>query len=128
MMRLQHIALVCSSENECDRFYQKVLGLEKMESKKLPSELSKQIFNIDKECKILNYGDHEIKFEIFITGKGCPDDKTMKHICLEVYDRNLFIQKCRRMNVEVLQIPKGESMLVFIQDYDGNLFEIKEIN
>jgi len=127
-MRLQHIALVCSSENECDRFYQEVLGLKKMESKKLPSELSKQIFNIDKECKILNYGDHEIKFEIFISENGCSVDKTMEHVCLEVHDRNLFIQKCDRMNVEVLQIPRGEYKLVFIKDYNGNLFEIKEIN
>jgi len=128
MMRLQHIALVCSSENECDRFYQGILGLEKMESKKLPSELSKQIFNIDMECKIVNYSNHEIKFEIFIAEKVCSDDKTMEHICLEVYDHKLFLQKCSEMNVEVLQIPKGESMLVFIKDYDGNLFEIKEIN
>jgi catechol 2,3-dioxygenase-like lactoylglutathione lyase family enzyme len=127
-MRLQHIALVCSSENECDRFYQEVLGLEKMESKKLPSELSNQIFKIDKECQILNYGSHEIKFEIFIAAKGCSEYKTMEHICIEVYDRNLFIQKCSKMNVEVLQIPRGESILVFIKDYDENLFEIKEIN
>jgi len=127
-MRLQHIALGCSSENECDRFYQEVLGLEKMKSKTLPAELSNQIFKIDRECKILKYGDHAIKFEIFIDEKGCSEDKTMEHICMEIYDRNLFIQKCSRMNVEVLQIPRGESILVFIKDYDGNLFEIKEIN
>ena len=99
-----------------------------MASKKLTSELSKQIFNIDEECSILNYGNHRIKFEIFITEKGCSRESTMAHTCLEVYDRNSFIQKCSKMNVEILQIPKGESVLIFIKDYDGNLFEIKEIN
>ena len=128
MMRLQHIALVCSSESECDRFYQDVLGLEKMESKKLSSELSEQIFNIKRECNILNYGNHEIQFEIFIAGEGCSHDKAMEHICLGVHDRDLFIQKCEKMNVEVLQIPKGESILLFIKDYGGNLFEIKGTN
>jgi catechol 2,3-dioxygenase-like lactoylglutathione lyase family enzyme len=126
MMRLQHIALVSSSESKSDRFYQDVLGLEKKESKILSSELSKKIFGISRNCKIVNYGNHEIQFEIFISEKGRPKNKTMDHICLDVYDRNLFIQQCNRMKIEVNQIPRGESMLVFIKDYDGNLFEIKE--
>ncbi len=28
--------------------------------------------------------------------------------------------------VEVKRIPKGDSLLAFIEDYDGNLFEVKE--
>ena len=30
------------------------------------------------------------------------------------------------MNVKVLQVPKGETFLTFIYDFDGHLFELKE--
>jgi hypothetical protein len=30
------------------------------------------------------------------------------------------------MQVEVNRVPKGDRLLTFVKDYDGNLFEIKE--
>jgi hypothetical protein len=36
-----------------------------------------------------------------------------------------FRKKCRDLDVEISQIPKGDRPLTFIRDYDGNLFEIK---
>ncbi len=53
-------------------------------------------------------------------------DKNLGHTCLEIDDRNAFIKKCEIMEVEILKVPKGESLLVFVRDYDGNFFEIKE--
>jgi len=124
-MILRHIALVCSSEQNCDKFYANLLGLKKIGSKSIPSALSKQIFGLDSELKIINYADDNIHFEIFISTQKNPDLKKIEHVCLEVEDLNKYLEKCRIMDVEILKIPKGESYLVFVKDYDGNLFEIK---
>lgn len=125
-MLLKHVALVCSSENNSDKFYQDLLGLEKKGSKILTRMLSKQIFHIDAEYKIINYVGSEVHFEIFL---GKQDDATItriEHICLEVDNISEFLKKCHTMDIHSLQIPKGDDFITFITDFDGNLFEIKE--
>ena len=37
-----------------------------------------------------------------------------------------FAKKCEEAGLAVKRIPRGDYMIVFIEDYDGNLFEIKE--
>ena len=41
-MLLKHVALVCSSENNSDKFYKDLLGLEKKETKILPRMQAKK--------------------------------------------------------------------------------------
>ena len=124
-MLLKHVALVCSSEEKSDKFYESLLGLKKVHSKMIPSTLSKQIFNLDSELKIIDYAVDEIHFEVFISHQKVADDKKIEHICLEVDNLEAFLNKCNDMGVKILQIPKKEGFLTFISDYDGNLFEIK---
>ncbi len=126
IMVLSHVALVCSSEENSDRFYQDVLGLEKLNSKLLSAELSKKIFQLDDEYQIINYGDEFIRFEIFISTHSHIPQPRLDHVCLAVGDRDRFINRCTEMNVHINKIPKGDALLVFVEDYDGNLFEIKE--
>ena len=124
-MLLKHVALVCSSEEKSDKFYESLLGLKKVRSKMIPSTLSKQIFNLDSEFKIIDYAVDEIHFEVFISNQKVADDKKIEHICLEVDNLEAFLNKCNDMGVKILQIPKEKGFLTFISDYDGNLFEIK---
>ena len=56
-MILRHAALRCSSEENSDKFYKDLLGLDKSEPKTLPQALSKAIFNLDSEMEIINYRD-----------------------------------------------------------------------
>ena len=124
-MNLRHVALTCSSEKNSDRFYKNLLGLQKSEPKILPLHLSKAIFNIDFELPIINYLSEDAHFEIFIIGHSMNHVRHLAHICLEVDDLQGFLKKCRDLEVEVSQIPKGDRTLTFIRDFDGNLFEIK---
>lgn len=124
-MVLKHVALVCGSKENSDKFYEQLLGLAKINTKILPRELSRQIFDLDSELEIINYADDTIHFEIFINGKESIDVKRIEHVCLEIEEIKAFIKKCRSMGVKILQIPKGDKLLVFIKDYDGNLFEIQ---
>ncbi|NOQ18912.1 MAG: hypothetical protein GQ571_02965 [Desulfobacterales bacterium] len=124
-MILRHVALTCSSENNADGFFKNLLGLEKSEPKTLPIFLSKAIFNVDSELLMINYQSEYVHFEIFITAQSMNRHRQIEHVCLEVDDLQDFLNKCRDLDVEISQIPKGDRTLTFIRDYDGNLFEIR---
>lgn len=124
-MKLKHVALVSRSEEYSDKFYGTLLGLQKLGSKILPASLSKQIFMVDGESQIVNYADHNIHFEIFVIDRNGENKNNFEHVCLEVDDPESFLKKCRDMGIKIMKIPKGDAMLTFITDYDGNLFEIK---
>ena len=36
------------------------------------------------------------------------------------------MKRCKAADVAVNRVPKGDRLLTFVKDYDGNLFEIKE--
>jgi catechol 2,3-dioxygenase-like lactoylglutathione lyase family enzyme len=126
IMQFKHVALVSSSEEKSDRFYMNLLGLKKVNSKTIPSTLSKRIFNLDAELKIINYSNDNIHFEIFIDDKKRSKTNRIDHVCIQVDDLESFLEKCRAMALEILQVPKGDAFITFIKDDDGNLFEIKQ--
>jgi len=124
-MILRHVALACSSEKKADKFYADLLGLKKAEPKRLPSALSKAIFNIESEQIIINYVEDTVHFEIFINNRNIKSDGKIEHVCLEVVDLDAFLAKCRRLDVKIVRVPKEHKLLTFILDDDDNLFEIK---
>jgi catechol 2,3-dioxygenase-like lactoylglutathione lyase family enzyme len=126
-MRIGHIALVSSSEEKANRFYKDGLGLKDLRSTVLPASLSKSLFGIDQEFKVIDFGNEQIKFEVFIgNSEAVLPFRKLDHICLEVEDREAFLRKCEGMGFEVLQVPKGDSLVIFLKDGESNLFEIKE--
>ena len=125
-MRLNHVALVCSSEQNADVFYKDVLGLSKIMSFVLSDDLARQIFGIDREHRVVVYGNDRFTAEVFIDDRSSERDKSLEHVCLEVKEREEFIRRCEAMHLEVNRILKGDALLTFVKDYDGNLFEIKE--
>ena len=124
-MHLKHVGLTSSSEENADTFYADLLGLTKSDPKALPIELSKAIFNVDSELVMINYQDDNTHFEIFITGESRGNSRQIAHVCIEVDSLEVFLEKCRRLTVDIARIPKGDKTLTFIRDFDGNLFEIK---
>ena len=126
MMKFVHIGLSCGSEENSDAFYGTLLGLEKKGSKTLPSELSGQIFNVDTDYTIIDYAGSGLHFEIFIDPNISLNRPNLAHVCLEVGDLRTFLQKAETMGFNVRRIPKGDRFLTFVEDFDGNLFEIKE--
>ena len=86
--------------------------------------LSKQIFNLDCELKIINYANDNIHFEIFIDNQKGSKTNRIDHVCIQVGDLESFLEKCQAMALEILRVPKGDAFITFIKDNDGNLFEI----
>ena len=122
-MILRHIALICSSEEKSDKFYKSLLGLQKSDPKTIPPALSKALFDINSELKVINYLNDFLHFEIFITGHN--NISTIEHVCLEVDDLAEFLDKCRTLQVKIVQVPRGNKLVTFVSDDDDNLFEIK---
>jgi catechol 2,3-dioxygenase-like lactoylglutathione lyase family enzyme len=125
-VKLNHAALVCSSEQRADDFYEGVLGLRKIKSFLLSRELARQIFEIEGECQVLVYGDSLFTVEVFLATPAPGRETSFEHICVEVKNIEKFVNRCEAMQVEVNRVPKGDRFLTFVKDYDGNLFEIKE--
>jgi len=124
-MILRHVALTCSSEEKSDKFYKSLLGLQKSQPKTIPPALSKALFDIDFELKIINYLNDFLHFEIFITRHNTGGIRRIEHVCLEVNDLAEFIDKCRTLQVRIIQVPRADKVLTFVSDDDNNLFEIK---
>jgi catechol 2,3-dioxygenase-like lactoylglutathione lyase family enzyme len=126
-MRIGHVALVSSSEEKANRVYRDVLGLRELRSTVIPASLSKSLFGFDQEFKVIDFGNDQIKFELFIANnEGVFPLRKLDHICLEVEDREAFLKRCKGMGFEILQVPKGDSLVVFLKDGESHLFEIKE--
>lgn len=125
-MNLKHTGLVCAKEETADKFYQNLLGLTKNNPKILPRDLSKQIFGIDSELKMINYMNEDLHFEIFIHEEEKAPSGRIEHICIEVDDRKEFLNRCQSLGVAILQIQKEQKTLLFIWDFDRHLFEVKE--
>ncbi|MES0349333.1 MAG: VOC family protein [Desulfobacteria bacterium] len=126
-MKLNHAALVCSSEQRADHFYEGVLELRKIKSFLLSRELARQIFEIEGECQVLVYGDSLFTVEVFLATPAPGRETSFEHICFEVKNIEKFLNRCEAMQVEVNRVPKGDRLLTFVKDYDGNMFEIKDM-
>jgi len=124
-MILKHVALVSTSEKKAEKFYGKLLGLRKVQPKYLPPSLSKTIFNIDAEIKIINFIGKHIRFEIFIDPQKNTASRPIEHICLEIEDREALLKRCQALDIKMSLVSTGKKTLTFISDDDNNLFEIK---
>ena len=124
--RLLHICLVSRSIENSDRFFVDILGLEKKDVKHLDALLSKQIFGFEKESAFVYYQNLSLVFEVFINDRKDTVENQIAHICLEITDRELLARKCITAGLEVDRIKKNDNILMFIRDFDGNLYEIKE--
>jgi catechol 2,3-dioxygenase-like lactoylglutathione lyase family enzyme len=125
-MRLVHAALSSSSEDRADRFFGGVLGLEKTRRGELSAELADRLFGVDGGCEIVYYGNGDLEIEVFLTTPPEVVGSRMGHLCLEVPSRAELLARCAAAGIPVREAPKGDYVVVFIEDEDGNLYEIKE--
>jgi len=125
-MDLLHVGLTASSEERANEFFVDLLGLKRAEPKILPAEICRAIFGIDRPLTVINYAGESAHFEVFISGAAPAPARRIEHACIGVEDLSKFLRRCDTLGVEVIRVPKGESLITFIKDADGNLFEIKE--
>lgn len=124
-MRLGHVALVCRSEPAAARFYGEFLKLTLRDTKTAPAALSRQLFGVDAEIPIANYVGDGIHFEVFFRDDPKDAPGRIAHVCIEVAEPEALFERARAMGVTVLRAPRGDRWVTFVQDEDGNRFEVK---
>ena len=124
-MRLKHVGLVCRSESGADRFYRDLLGLAKSEPKGIPASLAQPLFGIDSNIPSFYYTGDGFQVEVFIRGTPGEAPGRIAHACLEVEDPQQLLTRARTLGFVVTRLAKGTSFVTFLDDLDGNRFEIK---
>lgn len=126
-MKIEHLAVSSNSEEDSDNFFIKLLGLKKLRSFVVSSELMEQFFKVKKEHKVIRYGNEEVSIEVFITDDKSKVLDKFTHMCLVIEDRTKLIDMARQMNYEVIKVPRKNSdvFYLFLKDKFNNLYEIK---
>ena len=121
---LNHVGLQCSERKKAEIFFTKVLQIPKIRTFEVSEELSKAIFGIKNSVAIDVYDNGKTKFEVFITEK--MKDSCYEHVCIEVDNKEEFIDCCKKYGIEPLLVRKEGKDLLFVRDFSDNLYEVKE--
>ena len=121
---LHHVALQCSDKQKAETFFTKILGLARAKSFTLSGDLSESIFGIKGSVEIDVYEDDTTRFEVFIDSAG--KKAGYEHTCIEVESREELISRCTKHGIEPMLIKKEGKDLLFVRDFSGNLYEVKE--
>jgi len=126
-LKIEHLAVSSNSEEDSDNFFIKLLGLKKLKSFVVSSDLMEQFFRVKKERKVIRYGNDGVNIEVFITDDKSKAIDIFTHMCLIIEDRAKLVETARQMNYEVIKVPRKNSDIfyLFIKDKFKNLYEIK---
>lgn len=127
-MKIEHIALGYNTEQEADKFFIDLLGMNKIRTKNVSEDLMQKFFKVKKEFKAILYSSNKVIFEVFITNDKSNAQDAFTHPCLIMENRDEFVSKAIAMGYKVIKVPRLEnnSYYLFIKDGFQNLYEIKE--
>jgi catechol 2,3-dioxygenase-like lactoylglutathione lyase family enzyme len=123
-MKILHVAVPCRRVENADLFYGRLLGLIKSEPRSVPRELTLSLFGLDLDLTMIYYTSDDMQFEVFV-GAFPLQAPQVNHVCLKVADLEAFLTLCREIGAQVICAPKGDKVVIFIRDLDGNAFEVK---
>lgn len=126
-MKIDHVAVSSNTEEDSDKFFIELLAMKKERAFVVSDDLMEQFFGVRKEQKIVRYGNDEVSVEAFITNDNSKVIDRFTHICLIIEDREKLIEKAKKLNFEVIKVPRKNSdgFYLFLKDHFGNLYEIK---
>ncbi len=121
---LHHIGLQCHERKSFSCFYENVCGCQLVKTFTLSDELHRNIFGGNDEVEVVVYENDYFRFELFLVDKkhqrGCA------HLCIEVDDREEFAVCCKQNDISISWIQKNGKQLLFVRDFSGNVFEVKQ--
>jgi catechol 2,3-dioxygenase-like lactoylglutathione lyase family enzyme len=124
-MVLDHVGIINEDESSAVRFYQGILGLEKIKESSVSPELARQLFGLDREIRMLVFGNEDLKVEIFVIPGFSLPSPSVPHFCLQVPDLGALLEKAKREGVKVISAERGGGTVHFVEDFSGNRIELK---
>ncbi len=125
-MTLNHIGLMNFNEADAHNFYGHILGFEEQYRFSLTPEESQSIFSLPQELTVIVFSNGQLKLEIFIPQKSVTFNTGTTHVCLNVEHREMIVERCRQKGLPVLTMQRNDRTAVFVKDFAGNIFELKE--
>lgn len=121
---IHHVALQYPNKEAARVFFTQILGLHQVKAFMVSAELSQKIFRKTEAVEAMVYGDSHCRFEVFIA--PVVEKTGFEHIGIELQDKQGFIQRCKTYGVDPWVVKKDGKELLFVKDFAGNLFEVKE--
>lgn len=125
-MKLEHIALTITDDNEIQGFYHEVLGMKKIKSFSLDKHLAMDIFGIEETTTVVQLQKDELLLELFMTPEPC--EHPFHHVCISTAHREEIVNRAIQQSYKCIRIKRPNSDMIFISDHSGNLFEMKQCN
>ncbi len=121
-----HDSFTVSSEANARAVFEDLFGLARVKSFHANEELVKGLFGMEGEAEVIVYDAGPTQLEVFVCPRTAGRGEQYDHACMAVKDRPALMDKARSMGMTVFSFFKGDRELIFIQDLDGNRYEIKE--
>ncbi len=123
-MNFLHYAVQTTTVENATVFFEGILGLKKIREYELDKNLCREIFGIEKNYKVVLYELENGAIEVFIGKKeNCI---SLTHIALSPNNREGILKNARKYGLWIFEKERKEKdKLVFIKDFDGNLYELK---
>ena len=124
---VDHIGIINKREDEAVKFYQSILGLEKIRESLVPAELSRQLFDLFQEIKMLVFGREGIKVEVFIIPGFTPPCPNIFHFCLQIFQFPDLLERLDQAGAKVTIGQHSGKTVYFTEDFSGNRVELKPL-
>ncbi len=121
-----HASVTVSTPARAHQVFGELFGMGLVKEMTAPRELVQALFARDEEVRILVFDGNAAAVEVFVSDACAGRADRFDHICLTVPDRPSLLLVAGSMGFEVRRFPKGDRDVVFLQDLDGNLYEIKQ--
>lgn len=125
MNMFNHIAICVNDLKKAKLFYEKILGMENAYNFTIDNKLAKTLFNEEESINVSVYSKDNLKIEVFVTKEISPSKYS--HICINVNNLEYILSQCKKYNVKIIIGHSRGKKIVFINDFSGNLYELKNM-
>lgn len=126
-IKIKHSALYIKEEKYADRFFQDLLGRDRLAEFLISDALSQEIFGVKGIEKGVLYKFDDMLIEVFL-GYIHIETPIINHICLEVDDREIILKKAFELGFKHKRVKReNKPDTVFVYDDYKNKYEIKDI-
>lgn len=122
---LHHVGLHSRTKESADLFFIKILQIPLDRTFEVPADMAEKIFGLKHTVWVHVYEHQNTRFEVFIS-EHLIHKPGYDHVCVNVKSKKEFQKRCSEYGLQPFVVMKGEKELLFVKDFSGNLFEIKE--
>lgn len=126
-----HIAIFTNNAKKLEFFYREKMGFKKEKEELLPKSLMQRIFGIASDCMFIRLFSDTVKVELFQPTAFRLKEREnslsgYNHWGYTVADRDKFCQRLKKKKANMIKFNRGNHVVYFIRDPDGNSIEIRD--